>query len=439
MKIGKSGIARSMCRTAVTIALLMGLLQSGYATELTGSFTGGLGASNNIARSSGVSIDETMAVLGGDLAYIEDGVKFSADVLVNANYVAYLDNTFDDEVLGGAAATAEYFFIEEAFSWLFQYNWGQQVFDPLRPVSPGNRENVSYLTTGPTLTIPVGERWFLGGTATYSTVTYETRDNDNERHNADVEFGRYMSTQSSIALVGSTERVMFEDDALNPDYDQDELFLRFMTDRGRNSISLDVGYSEVTFTDSEEAGDGLIFQLDWTRTISEFSTLVLGGGTRYSDQGDIFRIRQVGNPNFGDTEDVIGVASPFQNDFVNASYSLIKPRNSFDIFVTWSDEAYLDTPEADRRLMRGGISYSRSLSRKITGTLGYDRSIREFLSTGREDTDQSLLISVGYEFNPAVTASVDLTYFERDSNDASDGFDETRIFLIFNYIPKWGR
>ena len=223
------------------------------------------------------------------------------------------------------------------------------------------------------------------------------------------------------------------------DYDRYEAFLRYEFEGVRNEISVDAGYSEVEFDFDGEGGDGTVFRLAWTRTISEFATLTVGGGTRFSDQGDIFRLRQNSNPDITETEDVLGIASPFQNDFADARYTLARPRYGLSLFVTWSDENYIENPLADRRLIRGGITMNRNLTRKISGTIGFDYYVRDFLGLGREDKDSRVVLAFGYEFNPAFDTSLDIIYTDRSSTLAADEYDETRVFLTFSYTPKWGR
>jgi len=115
-----SGQTGSILRLAISIGMSMALTAGSHAAELTGSFTAGVGHSNNIARSSAESIDEEMGIVGMDLTYSEDTAKFSSSAQLNANYVTYLDDTFDSEVLGGGGLDENNFFNEEIFSWSLQ-------------------------------------------------------------------------------------------------------------------------------------------------------------------------------------------------------------------------------------------------------------------------------------------------------------------------------
>ena len=179
--------------------------------------------------------------------------------------------------------------------------------------------------------------------------------------------------------------------------------------------------------------------MDWTRIISTYSSLVVGGGTQFSDQGDVFRSAQRFNTDITETEDVLGVASPFQSDFANARYSIAGPRFGVDVFATWSDENYVENPLLDRRLMRVGFALNRNLTRKISGGIGFNYAVRDFLGLEREDKDANYTANLGYQFSPAINSVVNLTYFERSSDDEPEDINEFRIFITVNYIPKWGR
>ncbi|MBT8080173.1 MAG: outer membrane beta-barrel protein [Gammaproteobacteria bacterium] len=424
---------------AVAIGLLTCFALPGQAAELTGNFSAGVGWSDNIARTRGNELDESMGLVGAQINYIEDSPTFYADAQINANFLSYFDDTFGSELLGGANITGEYFFSPEVFSWILDYNYGQQVFNPLQPARPGNREDVSFLTTGPRLTIPMSSRWFAGVDLTYSNVTYERRPNNNNRGAAAVRFGRDISQTRNITINGTTEQVKYESAAAQNDFERNEVFMRFETASTRNQLSLDVGYSELQFEGSDIKGDGAVVRLDWTRSISQYTSFVAGGGRRFSDQGDVFRSAQRFNTDITETEDVLGVASPFRSDFANARYSIANPRFGVDVFVTWSDENYIDNPLLDRGLIRGGFAFNRNITRKITGGIGFNHTVRDFDGFDREDKDTRYTLNIGYQFSPAFNTVVDFQYFERSSDDDDNDINESRIFITVNYIPKWGR
>ena len=421
------------------------LASSASAAEITGVAKVGIGQSDNLQRTLEDPIDVGIAFAGVEFGYVELTRKLVANIVVNADYLVYDDSRFDSELVGGTVAFLDYYFIEERFWWGLEYNFGQQVFDPLTPIRPGNREDVSFLTTGPAISLPFGDRNALDVALNYSTINYEIRPNDNHRINGELGVSRDIGEGRTIALIGVEEQVTFDDEVAIPDFDRRELFFRWSTLTARNIITFDVGYSELVLEDPDPTGDGSVtgdgevLRLDWTRVVSASTSFTLGGGSRYSDQGDIFRFAQITNFDDRETEDVLGLATPFRNNFFNMSYNLDRERFSLDLLAQWNEEDYEGDDTFDRSVARFTLLLSRQLTRKVTGNVNLSYSIRDFDALDRKDNDILGLLSLDYEFNPAFTASVSYQRTSRGSTDPNDEFDENRVFLTFSYIPRWSR
>lgn len=441
MKITREYTAiRSLVGLAVAV-----LASSASAAEITGVAKVGIGQSDNLQRTTEDPIDVGIAFAGVEFGYVELTSKLVANVLVNADYLVYDDSRFDSELVGGTVAFLDYFFVEERFWWGVDYNFGQQIFDPLTPIRPGNREDVSFLTTGPGISLPFGDRNALDVELNYSTINYEIRSNDNDRINGQLGVSRDIGEGRTIALIGMEEQVTYDDEVANLDFDRRELFFRWSTLTTRNIITFDVGYSELAIEDTDPAdddsvtSDGEVLRLDWTRVVSTSTSFTLGGGSRYSDQGDIFRFAQITNFDDRETEDVLGLATPFRNDFFNMSYNLDRERFSLDLVAQWNEEDYEGEDTFDRSVSRFTVLLSRQLTRKVTGNVSLSYSIRDFDALDRKDNDILGILSLNYEFNPAFTASLSYQRTSRDSTDPNDEFDENRVFLTFSYIPRWSR
>lgn len=423
------------------------LASSASAAEITGVAKIGIGQSDNLQRTSEDPMDVGIAFAGVEFGYVELTSKVVANIVVNTDYLVYDDSQFDSELVGGAVAFLDYYFVEERFWWGLEYNFGQQVFDPLTPIRPGNREDVSFLTTGPAVSLPFGDRNALDVELNYSTINYEIRSNDNHRINGQLGVSRDIGEGRKIALIGVEEQVTYDDEVANPDFDRRELFFRWSTLSARNIVTFDVGYSELVLEnpdptptgDDEVTGDGEVLRLDWTRIVSTSTSFTLGGGSRYSDQGDIFRFAQITNFDDRETEDVLGLATPFRNDFFNMSYNLDRERFSLNLVANWNEEDYEGDDTFDRSVARFTLLLSRQLTRKVTGNVNLSYSIRDFDSLDRKDNDILGMLSLDYEFNPAFTASLSYQRTSRTSTDPNDEFDENRVFLTFSYIPRWSR
>ena len=425
---------------SVLLAVLLATgAQAPQAAELTGALNAGVGTSDNLLRTPDNQLDTTIAFVGAEFGYVETGSRLTANIVVNADYLTYDESSIDNELIGGASAFVDYFFVEEVFWLNAQYNFGQQVFDPLTPIRPDNREDVSFVTAGPGLSLPFGDHNSLDIEANYSTVRYELRANDNDRINLELGLSRDVGEGKTISLIGSEEQVRFSDEVINPDFNRQEAFIRWSSVSVRNVIDIDVGYSELELEDLSRQSSGSVFRFDWTRIVSPSTTLTFGAGSRFSDQGDIFRFAQNTSFDIRETEDVIGTATPFRNNFFNATYLLERERTTITVAARWSQEDYEEENTFDRDVGRLNASVSRQLSRKITGELSLIYSQRSFDTLNRDDDDMLWELSFGYQFNPALSAALSYQRLDRNSTLAIDEFGENRIFLTFSYVPRWSR
>ena len=150
-------------------------MQSLAAAELEAEVRAGVGVSDNIARTSTLEIEETITTVGFEFAATEQTRRLDLNIRSNVDYLNYVDDTFDAEWVGGLDGYANFSLIDERLSWDIRDNFGQQLLDPLEAARPGNRENVNFFTTGPTLTLSPGGRTPMVLDARYSRVGYEER------------------------------------------------------------------------------------------------------------------------------------------------------------------------------------------------------------------------------------------------------------------------
>jgi hypothetical protein len=432
-------IHKSRSWIPVLAAQAIAALNVASAAELSGSLNVAIGHSDNLNRTDDGELDVGIASFGGTFGLVESTRRMNADVIVNADYLEYDDSTIDGEVVGGASAFLDYFLIEERFWWNLRYNYGQQIFDPLQPIRPGNRENVGFLTTGPVFALPLGARHKISLDLNYSTVRYELRQNDNDRVNGQIGLSRDVSEGSTIALIVAGERVEYDDVVINPDFERREAFIRWASLSARNNVLFDIGYSELILDGIDKESGGEVVTLEWTRTVSNSTTFTVGGGSRFSDQGDIFRFRQNTSFDIRETEDVVGTATPFRSNYFDVRYNIERDRFGIDLSGGWSDEDYEGRDEFDRELVRFSLFLSRRMTRKLRGDVGVVYAERDFQDLERVDDDTLLQAILSYEIHPAFTASLSFQNLTRSSTNALAEFEENRAFLTFRYIPKWSR
>ncbi len=125
--------------------------------------------------------DDVPASLGLTGTWVETTRHLSADVEGRVDGFKYFNDTFDDEVLGQLDGSLTWWAVPERLAWVVEDVYGQVAMDPFEPISPENRENTNFFSTGPDWYIDFGDRMraYLGGR--FGSVRYEITDTDSER------------------------------------------------------------------------------------------------------------------------------------------------------------------------------------------------------------------------------------------------------------------
>jgi hypothetical protein len=354
--------------------------------------------------------------------------------------VNYKDGPFDSEWVGGLNVLATFTLIDERLRWIVRDNFGQALFDPLQPAGPGNRENVNFLSTGPTFSLFPGSRNSIDVDVRYSRVDFEERPFDNDRLSAALGIGREVSRESTLSLNLTAERTEFDNDGVaapTAPIEQFEAYIRYETTGNRSTLGFDVGYNEVEFDGSE--GDGILARVDYSRETSANGRFTVSGGTQFSDQGDIFRLLTDITNDLRDTTDITDSPAPFQNNFFVLSYTLDQVRYAINASIDWNQEDYKDDPIRDRDVFRGNLVFRREVTRTIFvgARIGFLR--REFSSLPLRDDDLILGLNIGYRFSAGFDLSFEYQHFQRNSITPDADFTENRAFLRASYTPVWSR
>ncbi len=410
-----------------------------FAADVSAQFRTGYGVSDNIARTSTGEIDEEMIFVGATISYLKQSPRLYVDIRASADYVDYVSNVFDDQVIGGFNGRLVYDIVPERLNWMIRDSYGQRLLDPLARPTPGNRENVNYFVTGPSLTVPLWSRNFFGAGAQYVDIRYEESTiYDNNRLSGQLQLGRQVSSNATISLNFTQEQTSFDNDGLSSDYDITNSFVRYQVNSTRDNITFDLGVTEVE-TDTGEQGDGSLARFDWTRFISTNSRLSSGVGSRYSDQGDIFSFTQDTSVNVGETVDTDGRDQPFRSNYVFTNYNVTTSRSSVTLEARWTEDDYEFDSTRNRDLLIASFFVSRDVTAKFFVNLGARFMKRDYSSIDRVDEQTDLTITFGYRVTPAFDLSLGFLRSDRESDVAFQEFTENRAVIQFDYTPVWGR
>ncbi len=401
----------------------------------------GIGQTDNITRAPDTllnpAIDDTIYNAALSLSYVQESASSEVDVRAALSYVKYKDGPFDNETLPGLDASALFRINERSLRWFILGNIGQQTINPFEPVTPGNRQNITYITTGPSVFIPLGTRFSTTADAWYSVIRFEEQPQDNDRIGAQLALVRQINPNRSISLNVQGERTEFDLESAFPLIDNYEAYFRFETEGSRNDLTVNLGWntSERSGIKSEEP----LVNLEWLRRISARTNFMLGAGTRISDMADNFRGNQSYSTDITETQNQQSTTEPFTENFARLSVGFSSTRSAITAALNLSDEEYDQESEFDRQSKSATIDFSRQLGSSweigVFGTLyQYDYDI-----PARQDDELRYGASIAWRQLRTVEVELRLERSDRDSTDEAGIYTEDRVYLSFRYIPRLGR
>ncbi|MEJ0084617.1 MAG: outer membrane beta-barrel protein [Pseudomonadota bacterium] len=415
-------------------AVAAGLFASAAASaaELTYGVDVGVGHSDNITRVSENEQDETIATVGGQLGLDHDSRKLRANVATRFEYLDYLDDTYDGELVGSLVGNATLDIVEERFSWALTDTFGQVTQNQFAASTPDNRENVNYLSTGPDLTLSLGSRNKLLLNGRYSDVHYETSALGNQRVSAALAVRRDLSDATNVSVNVTTEQVSYDTAAETADYDNHEGFLNYSLDAARTNLSIDAGATEIETDDQKNSS--WLGRISLTRRASPALTVGLELGHDFSDAGNSFVDQQATQPGSVEPLPVQQTAMPFENAYVTAFGRFSRNRTGLQLRVGYYDESYDALPLFDRKRITLNLSVDRDLTSALNAHVGANYSQQKYESLDLEFRDLIATFGVRWKLGRLVMMNIDYEYLKRSDDSGGSGYRANEVWLRFGYL-----
>lgn len=387
--------------------------------------------SDNIGRTTANEESETVASAGIAFDVNADRPRLDADIAADVRYRDYLDDAFDNEVVGGLSGLVTYAFLPERFTWVAQDNFGQIANQRQAVETPDNRQNVNYFTTGPDLTLPLGRQTRLLLSGRWSDAYYENTLEDNESLDGSIALIRQLSDTTSLSLNGSVTEVEYDEEAAFAEYEIREAFLRFEATGSRTTFGGDFGYTELR--QAGESSDGLLARAEITRRVASRSRVMLQAGTEFSTTADTFRRDQsVGGIEVGN--DLAAVSSDaFRTDFAYLIWSTDWQRSLFNATLSTREETHELLTELDREQVDATLTWSRQLSRVLDIDLVGGYLQEEFIESGFKFDEWLAGAGLSWQFSRRFSLRMQLDHLEGSSEDGSRDYEENRVYVGLAY------
>lgn len=421
-----------------TSVLLTTLLSSAALAAAPVGYSIGVGAgySDNIARTSTDEQSENMGTAELQLGISQNTRRLLADLAANLAYFEYFDNTYDSEVVGNLRGTATVRIVPERFNWLFEDNFGQVRSDPFAAVTPDNRENVNYFSTGPELFFRLASQTRLELSGQYSKVTYEDSELDSNRYGGQVSVLRTLSSASTVSLNLQQERIEYDVDVSGVDYDRQSAYLGYAIEGSRTRANVDLGYTRLK-QQSNNDEDGLLLRLEASRRVSASSTLSARAGREFSDSGNAFRSEQglSGGIEVVDlgTQGATQTLNPFISTYGGLGWDFTRRRTGWGVGAYYYDEDYRQQNALDAKRVLGTAYIYRDLSSNVRLSFGGDYSDNNYDDSVNDYREISTSAGVSWQLGSKLWLNLEYQRFDRSSDLVNGEYQENRGWLRLGY------
>lgn len=423
-------VVRAIAFSSAT--LLAGAVTTVGAANIAYDASLGLGHSDNIRRVSANEEDENIAAAGLRFSLDQRSTRLQADAIGNFSYAEYLDDTYDSELLGNFAGNARFGIVPQRVEWVVTDNYGQVLGDPFAPLTPDNRENINFFSTGPDLTAAFGSRTRLRFGARYLLTTYEDRPLDADSVSGELSLLRQLSGASMVSMHARQQQVEYDLAALNADYDQFDVFGRYDISGARTDLSVDLGYTQIDRDVAADTEDSLLFRLDAARRLTAASTATLSAGREFANSGSAFSADQSGNIIGLDAVPGQQTPQPFTNDYATLGWSFARNRTGLTLSVGWSNRVYEGTDAVEQTLTTVGMQFRRDLSSRATLTLNGAYSSGDFEIQG-DYKDISARVALRWRLSGALALDGSVGRFRRSSDVPAGDYNENQVWLSLVY------
>ncbi len=440
-------------------APLLGILVCGAASAETPpaqAFTygadAGIGESDNIGLVPKNGISQTIALADVDFAVREQTRLLEANAKGDFSFLDFLEGAYGSELVGRFDGTGRVAIVPEHLSWVLQDDFGQAQIDPFAPVTPGNRENVNYLSTGPDVDFRLGRTGFVDFTARYARTKFEVSPFDSDRFQSTVAVGLPLSALSTVSVDVSAERVLFDktvvdDVRVNTDFDRSSVYAHYDLQGARTTLTASAGVTKVD--QSNQSLTGPLVKLDLTRTLTSAAKVKLMLGRDVTDATTGFANLANGAVSSNTTTLSPAGTTPaavtstnYTVTFGSVGWEYVRNRTRFSLDGRWERDSYGGQPQLDLTRDNADASVQRDLTSHLTAQLNatlYRTSYADINSTERD-----VLVGGGLTYRTGRGIEVKFKYDHAsrvvDASTVADGrgsgYTENRLFLTVGYRPR---
>jgi hypothetical protein len=422
-------------------------LPPGRQFEFNYGVDAGIGESDNVTLVPTDRVSQTIAIADVDFDLKERSRRLDADAKGDFSYLDYLQGIYSSELIGRFDGVAAVALFPGRLNWTFQDSFGQAQIDPFAPVTPTNRENINYFSTGPDLALQFGPVWYFNAGARYIRTTYQTSPFDSTRYEASAALGTQLSAGSSVSLHGSFERALFDTTVVdgvvvNTNFNRSSVFGQYEAHGARTDLIVNLGVTKVD--QGSESITGPLAKLKILRKLSAASTLTFSAGRDLTDASTGFSNLQSGAIGTVGTGPAAGSLTNYTVTYASLKWDYTRNRTTVALSGGWEKDTYDGQPQLDQQRADAEFRFERRLSRAFTAQLLGSLNRAEYphagAGVGYGDTDGRVGGALVFSTGKGLEVRLRYDHTSRISSGIGSGtnYQENRAFLTVGYRPPVG-
>jgi hypothetical protein len=365
------------------------------------------------------------------LTYARQSAKTDANVAFRIRRNVYRRETQQNQTFPNLNAVVDWRIVPERFTWALNDFASQNQIDVQNAPTTDNTQNVNTFITGPDGFFRFGDSKRLQLGARFTDSRFEVT---NENSTRAVGFGRFsfdLSARSALSLNYDYSSTQFEDPA-NPDFDRQDFFFQARTRRVRSDFVFDAGYTVIDQEGTSQRNP--LFRLTWNRQLAAKSSVGLTGAYVVSDSSLNLAVTGGSSANLIPGGNVANTANTFVDERLNFFYTNSGRRTTTTIRFYARDQNYETTPN-DQSGLGAAFNISRRITPKLTASFlaSYQKTEFRDETPTRIDYDTDMGLNFSYSLGRWLAFNGGLTWSNRDSDDPTQDYTETRAILGITY------
>lgn len=426
-------------------AVFIGLLITGHCmqTSSAGELAYGIGYigeySDNIRRTPTAPRSEWINSAIAGAVYQENGPALDAHMLLQAEYRDYRQDEFKDGPLYFADTSLLWRISPQRLSWSLVDRYSQVTRDVTRPDTPDNRVNANVFSTGPDLSIRLGQVNTLVLGLRYGNAVYNEGDRDNNRYGGSARWQYAATSELTYSLNYETEAVKFGNATLNENTLRQGEFIRIDRHQARSSFVLDLGATQIE-RDRTGKTSGHLARLAWSQQLTSASSAGVVYTREYQD-AETALLSTATNP-------VPAPGAPAPSSATNEATNNIFYTKRLETFYNRIDGSYgmgarvfirnidyIDdvASSQDRQETGGRIDASYNPSGLLSTTAYGSYTDLRYQNNTRDDQESVAGIRFLYRLSRILGASLEGRRTWRNSNDALREYTDNRVLVALQY------